>query len=92
MIQSLKHGREQKNKHEMAAIFVSACLEQELLNSCFPLDKRYAAVGGTHTKIDPDWPIAEVFIYESDYDPRMAWNKILETCASRSFRADCRVL
>ena len=20
------------------------------------------------TKIDPDWPIAEVFIYESDYD------------------------
>ena len=78
----------------MAAIFLSACLEveQELLNSCFPLDKRYAAVGGKHTKIDPDWPIAEVFIYESDYDPRMAWNKILETCASRSFRADCRVL
>ena len=45
----------------MAAIFLSACLEQELLNSCFPLDDRYAAVG-------PDWPIAEVFIYESDYD------------------------
>ena len=78
----------------MAAIFLSACLEQELLNSCFPLDKRYAAVGGKHTKTDPDWPIAEVFIYvyESDYDPRMAWNKILETCASSSFRADCRVL
>ena len=91
MIQSLKHGRT-KNKHEMATIFLSACLEQELLNSCFPLDKRYAAVGGKHTKIDTDWPIAEVFIYESDYDPRMAWNKILETCASRSFRTDCRVL
>ena len=60
----------------MAAIFLSGCLEQELLNSCFPLDKRYAAVGAKHTKIDPDWPIAEVFIYESDYDPRMAWNKI----------------
>ena len=74
----------------MAAIFLSACLEQELLNSCFPLDKRYAAVGGKHTKIDPDWPIAEVFIYESDYDPRMAWYKIGET--SRSFRADCRGL
>ena len=76
----------------MAAIFLSACLEQELLNSCFPLDKGYAAVGGKHTKIDPDWPIAEVFIYESDYDPRMAWNKIGETCASRSFRDDCRGL
>ena len=42
--------------------------EEELLNPCFPLDKRYAAVSGKHTKIDPEWPIAEVFIYESDYD------------------------
>ncbi len=25
-------------------------------------------VSGKHTKIDPEWPIAEVFIYESDYD------------------------
>ena len=42
--------------------------EEELLNPCFPLDKRYAAVSGRHTKIDPEWPIAEVFIYESNYD------------------------
>ena len=41
---------------------------EEFLNPCFPLDKRYAAVSGKHTKIDPEWPIAEVFIYESDYD------------------------
>ena len=34
----------------------------------FLLDKMYAAVDGKPTKIDPDWPIAEVFIYESDYD------------------------
>ena len=40
----------------------------ELLNSRFLLDKIYAAVDGKPTKIDPDWPIAEVFIYESDYD------------------------
>ena len=55
----------------MAAIFLSACLEHvniELLNSRFLLDKMYAAVDGKPTKIDPDWPIAEVFIYESDYD------------------------
>ena len=42
--------------------------EEELLNPCFPLEKRYAAVSGKHTKIDPVWPIAEVLIYESDYD------------------------
>ena len=42
--------------------------EEELLNPCFPLDKRYAAVSGKHTKIDLEWPLAEVFIYESDYD------------------------
>ena len=41
---------------------------EELLNPCFPLDKCYAAVSGKHTKIDPEWPIAEVIIYESDYD------------------------
>ena len=54
----------------MAATFLSACLEHviELLNSRFLLDKIYAAVDGKPTKIDPDWPIAEVFIYESDYD------------------------
>ena len=40
-----------KTKHEMAAIFLSACLEQELLNSCFTLDKRYAAVGGKHMEV-----------------------------------------
>ena len=28
--------------------------EEELLNPCFPLDKRYAAVSGKHTKIDPE--------------------------------------
>ena len=28
----------------------------------------YAAVSGKHTKIYPEPPIAEVFIYESDYD------------------------
>ena len=87
MIQSLKPGREKKNMKWPPYLY------QLVSNSsCFPLDKRYAAVGGKHTKIDPDWPIAEVFIYESDYDPRMAWNKIGETCASRSFRADCRGL
>ena len=53
--------------------------EEELLNPFFPLDKRYAAVSGKHTKIDPEWPIAEVFIHESDYD---------DECQTHSFRAD----
>ena len=42
--------------------------EEELFNPCFPLDTRYAAVSGKHTKIHPEWPIAEAVIYESDYD------------------------
>ena len=33
---------------------------EALLNSWFSLDKRYAA-----TKIDPDWPTAELLIYKS---------------------------
>ena len=88
MIQSLKPGREQQINMKWPPYFYQLVSN----SSCFQLDKRYAAVGGKHTKIDPDWPIAEVFIYESDYDPRMAWNKIGETCASRNFRADCRGL
>ena len=36
-------------QHKMATIFLLACIE--LLNACFPLDKR-AAVSGKHTKID----------------------------------------
>ena len=30
------------------------------------MQQSVASIGPT--KIDPDWPIAEVFIYESDYD------------------------
>ena len=65
MIQSLKPGREQKINMKWPPYF-------------YQLGGRIA-LGGKHTKIDPDWPIAEVFIYESDYDPRMAWNKKGET-------------
>ena len=73
----------------MVTIFLPACIE--LLNPCFPLDKRYAAVSGKHTKIDPEWPIAEVFIF---YMSRITMTnaKIGETrVVSAPITADCDV-
>ena len=62
--------------------------EEELLNPCIPLDKRNATVSGKHTRIDPEWPIAEVFfLYMSRIT--MTNSKIGET---HSFRADYRGL
>ena len=58
------------------------------MNPCFPLDKRYAAVSGKHTKIDPEWPIAEVFIYESDYDDECQNRR---NAVSAPITADCDV-
>ena len=57
--------------------------EEELLNPCFPLDKRYAAVSGKHTKIDPEWPISRGF-----YISRIT----MTNGKMHSFRADYRGL